>query len=392
MKNLLRNIKISLFFISTSVVLAAPFGTVSTTSGTVFVIKNGNTKMVQNGTKLWQGDELITEEMGSVTFIDYYDRQYHMSGSAHIELEQNEFKLNRGYVWVQSYQQEHTLVMRTANGLGQFNYGEGIFSFDNVAGKTQLLSVTGKFTISNILDPQFSIPVQTGQFSFVDSKLNDGRPRDATQIGYKSYEKLVGLFPNVKTESQYMADQKRAIAKKTARRVIPNRSPASAPSSGKFQVKASPKPVVKNTDGLSRDLINLYNNGNSVTSMTPIKKKTRVRVFRGSNVKTRVFGKKHIDSTPSVVTNKIPRPVVKKTSYNKSDVMKVVHEVDTEVENRKMSWTNSTASKENYVSRKPAAFESSLKTHYKKQKRHPEEVNKLIDELQNYKDDYQKKY
>ena len=103
MRKLFKNtnlIKILLasFLLSLSVYAKAPRGVVSATKGNVFLLANGTMKELHIGDYLYEFDEVFTEIGASATIQDYYDNQYHLSGSGHVRIMNRLVELKSGYL------------------------------------------------------------------------------------------------------------------------------------------------------------------------------------------------------------------------------------------------------------------------------------------------------
>jgi hypothetical protein len=320
---------------------AKSFGRVSEIKGHAFIIVDGATKVLAPGDEIPKPGEVITEEGSQVTFSDFNDHLYHLSGSGQMAFSEKDVELRRGYLWVQSFNSYNDFQVKTANALTTFRKSDFIVSFDNVKGRTQVLSVSGKVDLSNLLETNLVQTIDSGNFSFVDLTYEEGAPRKPTMIGYKSYEKVVGLFGKVKP----LDPSAEAIIRGTMPKAM-----AAAPKEN------------SNVDGLARELA-------SVSGMEieqPKKSKKMISKMKGKEKKI---------AEKKVVVYGL-----------ESEIMETLMPTLSE---RKPSSIQETQAAEKKVQND---FEQSLNEQVQKQPRHTGEVNHLIDELKSYSNDYQKEY
>lgn len=360
MKKLFKSTKISLaslflFSMMVHAATTAPAVIVSQVQGNVFSMTNGKTKVLSVGDRISDFSDVVTEEGSQVTLTDYHDHKFHLAGSGHLRFERNQVSVERGYVWLQSFNQRDEFYVKTANSKIAYTLGEAVISFDSFSGKTQVMSVRGDFTLNNSLETHLKVTVADGQFSFVSNDYNQGIPRTPMSIGEGSFKKVTGLFNGVQPASPLYYD---ATAKNApARSVASAPEKANKPSSGIVMLKGKTSFVNEKVIG------NAY----------------RKEEKKVADIKRRQYLKREY-STKSGVAVKI---------YGKSSGQKAV---------AKASTTASTAQRMP-ASAAPAelvkpdnSFESSMVKQYEGQMRHTNEVNKLIEELKNYEQDYQSGY
>lgn len=413
MKNLLIVLKISLA-LSLFSALAAPVATVQSVKGNVFGVFEGKTISLVPGSKINSDTHIITEIGSEISMIDFFDRSYNLAGGGHARMLENLVILNRGYIWIQSFQNKQSLQLRSANSKANLSRGGVVFSFDTSSGRSQLLCVDGHVTLSNKIEPDFYTSLATGEFSFIDPEINHGLPRGATKIGYKSYEKIEILF-DLKERKQKRSS--RTIASVPAVKnddssketmIVPTLQAPSNPTYGNNDFAKSVQFIKRELKGdgavakekkdkseFEKELLDLYSNKKIVDQPAEVVQKANavsVPRVRSTNVKVRRFGMKKGASkkarrpaSQSFKKKKLPKKTYKR-SFKKTPTM------NTRTIGERLELKGS---------RSPASFNSgnsgqnfgkSLKYHLKKQQRHPDEVNSLINELQNYKQDYKKKY
>lgn len=410
MKNLLTVIKISLCF-SIFSAFASPVATVLSVKGNAFAVTDGKTIPLRPGFSIEEDSHLISEIGSKVTFVDYFDRSYDLAGGGHVRILQNQVQLNRGYLWVHSYQNKQSLQIKSANAKVNLSRGEVVFSFDSANGRSQLLCVEGAVTLSNKIDSDFYSTLGTGEFSFIDPQVNDGLPRGATKIGFKSFEKMAALFDK-ENELNNRKRRKRIIAKApnspSMEAMVPSRMPASVGNPNneftasvnylKSEFKADLtevtmnkpvlpsegkpiSPVISSSDHSRSSLIDLYKEKKTASKIKKPSKK-KVIAVKKSNVKVRTFG--------SVNRSKVLRLKESKMRSPKSELPRTIGE-RLEIKKRTPASVPSYF-EQSYNRKNGSGFTKSLEGHYKTQQKHPNEVNSLIRELRNYKEDYTPNY
>ncbi len=371
---------IALLVISSGL-FAAPVARVQSVAGNAFVLENNRTRVLKPGENLEDYSEIITEEGSQVVFTDYFDHRFYLSGSGHVKLLNRITELRTGYLWIQSYNESDNFSIQTANAKVDYVKGEGIVSFDHVTTRSQLLVVKGTFTFGNLLQDYMVTPVNEGYFSFIQNEYEKGSPRTATSIGEQSYQKVTSLFQDIKpmtTKDRALEfsneDPSRLIAKDfivkgkpTLKRSIASVAPEKKQGNIVY-IQQAPTAAVRSNFSLE----NYHENKvlaaeKKLKKLKKMKKPFKPNYGKRSKVKVVIFGQ------PTMTSKRKPASVeVKKC--------------------KKIEAKRGPAS----VVAKPAVksdkFESSLVEEYKKQLRHNQETNQLIQELKNYDQDYKASY
>lgn len=168
------------------------YGRITQLQGHAFAVYQEKTFTLKKGYQIPFGTEIMTEEGAKVSLMDFYKREYRISGGGHITVTRHGVKLSRGHLWIKSSNRDQKLYIKSANSVAEMLAGEGIFSFDGISGKSQLLSIKGEFKLAHFLDVNRYEIVRPGEFSVVDPEMVS--PRNATPIGFSSYEKIIALF------------------------------------------------------------------------------------------------------------------------------------------------------------------------------------------------------
>ncbi len=397
MKNLLTVIKISLFL--PLLAWAKPVATVLEVQGNAFAVSEGKTIPLRSGSMIEGDSHLITEIGAKVSFVDFYDRQFEFAGGGHARILENQVELNRGYLWVESFQNRQSLQLRSANSKVNLSRGEVVFSFDSSTGRSQLMCVEGSVTLSNKIDPDFYATLATGEFSFIDPEINEGLPRGATKIGYKSFEKMAMLFDKTnekRSRNGFIANSNNIKNMKNEMRPIEaapiNRMPAS--DNAFSQSVKYLKTEFKGTESSSNESPSGFNSRNRLLNMyedkRPVKesaKKVVKKKSRAKTVKVRTFGVGNFEAKSQTKS----KTVYKRPSSGSSGL--TIGEMLKQRQKRAPASQPASFYKKSYDgSGKNKKFIDSLQKHYKKQQKHPNEVNSLIRELKNYQEDYTPNY
>ncbi len=383
---------------------------VSEVKGNAFYSLGGSTKVLKPGMHLPASTEVFTEVGSQVSFNDYYDHVFYLSGGAHLIVYPNLVELKEGYLWVKSLAYDALkgpLKVTTANSLIEHTKGEGIISFDTYSGKTQVLSIKGDFDLKNIRQEYQWTQVAEGQFSFIQDEYNKGAPRQSTPIGYASYKKVTSLFEGVdafdkaKTESSLKAypstTTKKVIAHKraapTSRGIasvedVDSFEQALRAQKGESSFSNSGTTTVIKLRNPKREklnenkLMNFYKKKVTELGRPKPKKKWTPTYSEKSEVKVTIFGRgaKHKRASG----NRMPASVrpAQTNRVEKEDKQNYRKKYRTPASLGLMVPSVNTDGK----------FESELVNQYKKQMRHDQEVNELIDQLKSVDMDYKKDY
>jgi len=429
MKRLFKNTRSSLlitliagFGFMANAFAIAPIAMVGSVKGNAFIHHLGKTKKVKVGDHIHNFSEIFTEVGSQVSFSDYYDHQFHLSGSGHVKLNGKTLELKGGYLWLQSYNREESFAVETANAHVNYMYGESVISFDAYSGKSQLMTISGGWDFSNKFEKYRTARLQDGQFSFISKDYENGSPRQPTPIGQASYKKVVSLFGGVKTLDQQASRDFQLHAAKPAEvertKTIPmvkrSRGIASHVEGDQFPARSEPTdstalireianggkatapavtptykpkyraPVVKTpSSSTEKDSFMRYYNSR-LNKMKPKKRvaKNKVDYSKKSGAKVYVFG---ADWTPTAHKEKGDIRIYNKKRFEAAQKTAVAPK---KVAPKKRA----PASVPKSVEAPKDVFESTLRREYKKQTRHTNEVNDLINELESYDQDYQRSY
>ncbi len=372
MKRSFKNISlISLFLFSLASFAKAPRAVVSMVKGNVFLLKNGSMNSLEVGEHIYEFDEIFTEIGSTVTLNDYYDNEFHLSGSTNLKVMNKLMILKSGYMWVQVTEpRTEKFMIQTINSNLSYHQGEFVISFDQENKKTQVLSLKGTHEFVNVQNRFYREEIPSGFFSFIADDYENGNPRMATDIGAKAYSSVLSLFDGIKPLNSQAPKAKEVIAKSPVRKVeFKSRSLASVKKASKNEgeviVITKPKMSAQRVEKLK----NLHLNKISHLKKTVKRPKRKFRVSYGtkSNVKVKVFrpGKQRVPASNTRVSATRSTKIRKPAS---------IRELNPQVK----------------IKKNP--FETSLLKEYKKQMRHSKEINSLINELKSIDNDYNESY
>ena len=364
-----------LIFISYAAFGKSPKAIISAVKGNVFKTSNGVTKKVSPGEYVYDFDEIFTEVGAQVSFNDYFDHTYHLSGSGHVSILNKMIELKGGYLWAQSMENttDHFHV-QTVNSTVSFTHGEFVVSYDTESGKTQLLSIKGTHIFKNNVHEYLKEEISTGKFSFVVEKYENGAPRIPTPIGSTAYTTVISLFDEVKP-MRHEKSPVESIEKFPMRGNDSRQSGRKIASIDSKDKKSGGSLIIikeKKVDRSKRDssLLNFYK-----SKVTTLAKKYKKKPYKfkpdyskRSKVIVKVYGQGK-KRTPASKGHKVYRAPVKATRKPASMI-----DLNPQVKVKK------------------DAFESSLLNEYKKQMRHSKEINSLIKDLKSYDQDYKESY
>ncbi|RZF21286.1 hypothetical protein DAY19_06270 [Halobacteriovorax vibrionivorans] len=417
-----------------SFVMAAPESSVERTpravvakvQGNVFVTNGDKTKKVDAGSYLYDFDDIFTEVGAELVFRDYFDHEYHVSGSSYISVLNKIVELKSGYIWVKSMEEtDDSFQLQTVNSTINYNNGEFIASYDPDNGKTQILSIKGTHTFNNNVYEFMKEKVGPGRFSFIKEDYENGAPRVPTPISSSAYQAVTSLFPAVKP-----MDERRIAAKAPTHKdnkikqelysKKAKRSTASVHLREEMRVSNKPGEIVvrrSTYDQTRRNIASVPVEENSrsekleriyrekmrklasqAPAKKPVKKKFKPSYTKKSDVEVNIHRSNlrvpaSDDSStpdlpqmaPEIVPEKpapvrkfrpakpapqaAPTPIKKSSSRNPASVPSPVRD-----------------------DLKNDIFESSLRREYINQKKHNDAINSLINDLESYSQDYKQAY
>ena len=325
-----------------------PAAVVESVKGGVFATLRGKTRALRPGDHLENFSRIMTEEGGRVVFSDYFDHRYTLAGAGQIGLDGRNTKLERGFLWIRSFQKRYTFTVKTANAVVGYKKGSIVVSFDGDDGKSQVLVVEGEATLGSSVEKTMGVDVGEGHFSFIHKDYENGRPREPTPVGFKSFQKVALLFDNFGRGGD----------------ILKVGDGARKPSSSAVEEDSPPrnKKRRKALSGYKKALEGMGGEG------------FKPSYGRRSGVVVQIFGMGRYLSEGRRMPASVPKLGIPKRHPKKP--------VSSARKPASLSDVNAGAD----------TFERALRKEYKNQMRHKGEVNSLIDSLESYKADYTKSY
>ncbi len=336
-------------------------GRVIEVKGNAFSFLGKDIKPLKYGAKIDNLMELMVEDGSALSVANNMGQVFHIRGGSLIKMYSSMVEVKNGNIWVIANEVGQTMFS-SPNSVGRFSQGQFIYSFDNVSGKSQLLVLTGDVEFANALEPSLKTKVTSGQFSLVDPNYENGTPRVPTKVGLKSFKDTKMLFSQFKT-IQKLDIEKMFLGGKTSK--APQRKIASVTEPSKESGKVI---FIKTIKG-SRSIASVKANESAMNYYESMNKSKSVKkVSSGKSAPIRYFG----------ATS--PKTKVKKSKSDKpanSSVQRVPASVGSAAMIKEL---------------RKSDFETSLDAESRVNTRHAPEVNKLINELNSYKQDLKKEY
>jgi len=367
--------------------LGSSVGTVVDIMGNSFSFygtKHKKTVSLRYGSKIPDLSEVMVEDGSYVTIRDEHGRIFHLSGGTYAKFFNNIVELKNGYIWASSTNASQKGEVHTINSITKYGDGQFIYSFDNISGKSQLLVLDGYVHFSNALEPDVAVSVHAGSFTLVDQNYDKGLPRSPTRVGLASYKSMKSVFNEVDSLKNTNFDQIFGGAPKTMKT---KRAIASVGKTYSGRSYSSKRKNVKKGKVIH---IQTYSAARIPASNGPMKyygshlndvKKTHMPVKTGNHVEVRMHG--FSSATPIMKRHyTAPKSTRIPASVRTIKTMKKVKRLPASVE--KSQLLNELNS--------PSEIEKSLLHKQQQNKRHSNEVNHLIDELDSYKSNLSKEY
>lgn len=333
--------------------------------------KQGEILPLKYSDKVAVGEKIMVDDHSSLELKTDDGAHYYVLGGSHIKLYTDGLELKNGKVWVKTSSDSKHKILQTANLKSIHSSGQFVYSFNNQTSKSQVVTIFGKATVSNLIEENFKTTVHSGEFSYVQNGKNDGFPRNSTRVGVNSYAVLKATFSNFK-EIQNLNIEK--VKSKKMRKIA--------------SVKSEKRIAFVNY-GYEKE---------AKRNIASVQKHSKKRVKKEvPSAKVRIFGFKKAEKKeiPKVSYRVIPdlfkiesikKPAMVKMPVKKENKARVPASVK---EKRQPSSVKVKKTKQvNTVT----VFEESLRKNIKIVPKHTKEVNQLIDELKSYEDDFVKEY
>lgn len=382
-------------FLFASIAQAGIVARVLEAKGNAFEFNNqGKSKKLMFGSKIQDMSDIMVDDSSYLSVLDEQGNVYHLAGGTYAKFYNKMLEIKNGSVWLLSKGSTPALI-NTVNSIVSANSGQMIVSVDNSDLKTQTLVLTGEAKLASSVEPELSIRIPAGHFSFIDNAYEGGLPRAPTRVGLRSYQTMKMVFSGIKSleknnfDKTFMGD------------VAPSRGIASVKPTAKkgkviFFKSGESSRVPASVEPSAMDYYK------SVTSK--VKKKAYPKLG-SAQVNLHGFDFKNKNAEPIVEQVRVPASVkeekkVEKKAEKKSEAVQVnpiktkiiIKPITEEEVKKKAARVPASVGGSDIISDINSAFEKSLSNKIESNKRHPDEVNQLIDELNSFKRDYSKNY
>lgn len=378
----------------------APIAMVGEVKGNAFIHHLGKTKKAKVGDQIYNFSEIFTEVGSQVSFSDYYDHQFHLAGSGHLQINGKTVELKSGYLWLQSFNREESFAIETANAHVNYMYGESVISFDSHTGKSQLMTISGGWDFSNKFEKYRTTKLQGGQFSFISKDYADGSPRSPTPVGQASYKKIVGLFGDIKSLSGQASRDFQIVVRvpkndahqrPIVKAKLKSRGIASQIEGDQFPARINSTALIRQIAAGGRTVETSVSINEQNAFIRHYKSRVLRAKARAQKKKTKKIGYKRKSTVKVYVFGGHGGSKLKRESGD----IRVYDSERFKAAQKRIVKKRTPASVPSVPAKLGAprnVFESSLRKEYKKQTRHTSEVNDLINELESYDQDYKRSY
>lgn len=338
---------------------------------------NGKSKQLSFGARVQDLSEIMVDDAGTLSLLDSSGNIHHLAGGSYVKFFNRMLEVKNGEVW--TVVKNHTpALINTVNAVITVRDGQTVVSVDNSDLKTQALSLTGSATLASSIEPQLSIDIPAGHFSFIDNAYEGGLPRTATRVGLRSYQKMKMAFSKVKElDSKGLEKSFGQTASRKIASVAPVRT-----------VRPSAKGKIIYYKSSSRRPASVSKTVSASEYYESVKKKApKVVAPKLSEAEVRMHGFDFSDEkqqTSAVIKKTLPKEASSKRI--------VIRPIQPEEVKEKASRVPASVGGGDIVNDINSAFENSLKTKVESNRKHSSEVNQLIDELNSFKKDYSKHY
>lgn len=354
-KNKMKSLLLILPFLSLSNLWAKDFGVITNLSGHAFLFSHGKlTKELKGGDFIQDGTEVMLADDSTLSLKDMNGHHFFLAAGSQIAVFNSIVEIKSGHLWVISSNNKNSFIIQTPNAQVRYQQGQFVTSYDASSAKTQVLVLDGEAYLANSLDPQLGVTVGPGKFSIIDPTHRNGLPRMTAQVGIASYKELRSQFNNLDDAPENFTHLMRES------KPMPSRAIASVkeiPSSGGKKGKLL---IIKETQQRAPASFE------KMSAHTHYKK-LKKRVYSKRSAPVKIYGPRpsshHIVNKTSKASSRGRVPA----SVSVNSAAALINELDNN-------------------------FERSLKKKSQQQKRHPDHVNSLIDDLESYNKRYKKSY
>lgn len=372
------------FLLSTSIASAKTVARVADFGGTSFLfLENGQSKEIQYGDKVPDLSQVMVDDQAYVTLVDDNGNIHYLAGGTFVKIYNNLLEVQNGYVWTKAHGDKPGLI-NTVNSVAKYSKGEFITTVSSIDKKSQLLVLFGQVQFASSTEPELTIPVSSGEFTFIDQEYENGLPRSPTRVGISSYQQVKGVFANISSlKSDKFEREFLNLSSKKAVRKIASVDNIPAPQSHKVSHNHSKGRVtyVKTYEEQKREPQSVKKPMGAYDYYKKVKKAPRKS---GKKANVNYFGFS-FKQNQKVSKTKVKKSVitVPVKSYMKSDRQPA---------SVKPNRAPNGAPKQTIINDINNVFEKSYKSNLRQNLKHSDEVNDLIDELKTFRNNYEKSY
>ena len=343
--------------------------------------ENGASKEIQYADKIPDQSQLMVDDQAYVTLVDDHGNIHYLAGGSFVKIYNNMLEVQNGYVWTKAHSERPSLI-NTINSVTKFEKGEYITTVNSLEKKSQLLVLFGQATFASSTEPNLSIPVRSGEFTFIDQDYENGLPRRPTRVGIASYQQVKSVFANIsslktdKFEEQFLQGKPKAGIKRQIASVESAHKTKDIPHASSSHKRGSVMYIKTYGGEQKREPQSVKKPVGSYDYYKSVKKS--VKKVNKAPVKYYGFDFKKAPKTSakSSVISVPVRPSVQKTDRQPASVRP----------------TSNVAPKQTIINDINSVFEKSYKSNLRQNLKHSDEVNELIDELKTFRKDFKKSY
>jgi len=342
--------------------------------------QTGVSKELKYGDKIPDLSQLMVDDEAYVTVVDDKGNIHFLAGGSYVKFLNNMLEVQNGYVWTKA-KSDNEKIIRTVNAVTKYRKGEFITTVNSVENRSQLLVLFGQTEFSSVVESHLTIPVGSGEFTFIDQSYEKGLPRRPTRVGIKSYHQIKKVFSNIsslKTE-KFERTLVPKIQKESQKRMIASVEEAPVNNwkkKGKIiyiKTYGSTPSRTPQSVGKEASAYDYYKNLKQKKSHNSSKAAIQYYGFEFKKNTQKQSSAPKVSSTPRIM---IKTPKKSEISDRQPASVAPVQK----------------APQNNIINDINSVFEKSYRSNLKGNQKHSKEVNELIDELKTFRNDFKKNY
>lgn len=352
--------------------------------------EEGVSKELQYGDKISDLSQLMVDDEAYISIIDNKGNIFFIAGGSYVKFLNNMLEVQNGYVWTKA-KSKNEKVIRTINSVAKVTEGEFITTVDSMENRSQVLVLFGEVSFSSALETQLTIPVKSGEFTFIDESYERGLPRRPTRVGIKSYHKIKSVFANISSLKSDQFERSFLPQNSEPKQV---RAIASIPTANSYSQGVNShrgkliyyKASSSETSGRTPSSVDEKMNSYDYYQKVRVKK---VKKVQKAEVKYYGFEFNSAEQPSAKVNAKEMTPRVSATPKIMIKTPKKEAIIDRQPASVAPDKSSANA---NIIDDINSVFEKSYRSNLKDNQKHSDEVNGLIDELKTFRNDFKKNY